>query len=164
MSNKSESQFKDISLNMFGKAVGDYLHSEADIVLASHPVKDIPTVFEIDEDKSSNKQIRANIRFIFDCGLIWGLAIWSLRDEEYKELDTAEAQALAHANVKVFLKEALKYVSKHDYELPAIYNDHNTYINFEHDARKEGEQSPFNKGVNFLEAFIVHTYDAKFSE
>lgn len=157
-------KFKDLSLNAFGKSVADYLHSGADIVLASHPVKDIPTTLEINEDKSSYKQTRATTRFIFDCGAIWSLAAFFLRDEEYKDLDMPKAEALAFENINEFLKEGLKYVSKHDYELPKLYNNHNTIINLELDSRLGGEESPFSKGVTFSARFLKEYYGMNFEE
>lgn len=154
-------KFKDLSLNMFGRSVADYLHSAGDLVLASNPVKDIPTFIEIDEDKSSYKQIRATTRFIFDCGVIWGLAYLSLRDEEYKELDESKSVEHTEENINKFLEGGLNYVSNHDYELPEIYNNHNTIIDLELAARLDKE-SPFNKGATFSGLFLKEYYNVKY--
>jgi len=157
-------KFKEISLNTFGRGVADYLHSSGETVLVFNRVEGIPLVHEIEDDHSSYKQVRATTRFIFDCGAIWGMAYIFLRDEEYKDLDASEAEPKAEKFVNKFIKEGLKYVSRHDYELPKIYSEHQTIINFALDARVGGEDAPFRKGIIFAQVFLEEFYKVKFND
>jgi hypothetical protein len=158
------SKFKSKSLNTFGKSVADYMHSAADLVLINNPVEGIPSVHELKEDNSSYKTILATTRFIFDCGAIWGMAYVFLRDEEYTDLSQAAAEAKVDKFINNFIKEGLKYVSRHDYDLPKIYRNHKTIINYELDARVGGPGSPFNKGVTFSGIFLKEFYNINFSD
>ena len=157
-------KFKEISLNTFGKGVADYLHSSGEIILISNRVEGIPLVHEIEDDHSSYKQVRATTRFIFDCGAIWGMAYVFLRDEEYKNASDSEAVIKTEKSINKFIKEGLKYVSRHDYDLPKIYSEHKTIINFELDSRLGGKDSPFNKGVTFAGVFLKEFYKIKFND
>ena len=155
------SSFKSDSLNSFGKCVADYLHSSGEIVLIRNPINGIPLTHEIEEDNSSHKQIKAMTRFMFDCGAIWSMAYVCLRDEEYKNLNEAEAVVKTEKEISKFIKQGLKHVSKYDYDLPKIYQNHKTIIDFEVDARVGGEGSPFNKGVGFGGLFLKEFYKMK---
>lgn len=154
-------KFKETSLNTFGKAVADYLHSSGELVLIKNPVDGIPLVHEIEDDNSSYKQVRATTRLMFDCGVIWSLAYVILRDEEYKNLEESKALLKTEKSINQFLKEGLKYVSKHDYVLPKIYN-HQTIINFELDSRTGDSNIPFNKGTGFSGTFLEDFYNVRF--
>jgi hypothetical protein len=154
-------KFKEISLNTFGRGVADYLHSSGELILISNRVEGIPLVHEIEDDHSSYKQVRATTRFIFDCGAIWGMAYVFLRDEEYKNASDSEAVIKTEKSINKFIKEGLKYVSRHDYDLPKIYSEHKTIINFELDSRLGGKDSPFNKGVGFSGVFLKEYYKIK---
>jgi len=149
--------FESISLNSLGREIADYLDKAGESVLAFNAVDGIPSVSEIEEDNSSYKQVRATTRFIFDCGVIWGMAYVTLRDEEYKSLSESEAVKQTEKNIDKFIKEGMKYVSKHDYKLPKLYN-HKTVINYESDSRVGGADSPFNKGVTFAGVFLKEFY------
>ena len=129
--------------------------------MSLHPVEGIPRVHEIEDDKSSYGKIRATTRFIFDCGVIWGLAYMTLRDEEYTNLSESAATKKTEKSINRFLKEGLKTVSKHDYNLPKIYSKHQTIIDFETDARVGGKESPFIKGVSFSGVFLKEFYQVK---
>ena len=152
------SKFKSTTLNTFGKSVADYLHSAGDLVLVSNPVDGISSVLDIEDDKSSYKQIRATTRFIFDCGAIWGMAYIFLRDTEYKDLGQSQAEQKTEKFINQFIKEGLKYVAKHDYQLPKVYKNPKTIINYELDSRAGGVDSPFNKGVTFTSIFLKKFY------
>ena len=149
--------FESISLNSLGREIADYLDKAGESVLAFNAVDGIPSVSEIEEDNSSYKQVRATTRFIFDCGVIWGMAYVTLRDEEYKSLSESEAVKQTEKNIDKFIKEGMKYVSKHDYKLPKLYN-HKIVINYEIDSRVGGADSPFNKGVTFAGVFLKEFY------
>lgn len=155
-------KFSDKSLNTFGRGVADYLDRAGEAVLAFNPVDGIPSVRDLEQDNSSYKQVLATTRFIFDCGVIWALAYVFLRDEEYKDLGESKAVAKTEENIDRFIKEGLKYVSKHDYDLPKVYNNHKTILNYELDSRTGGENSPFNKGASFAGVFLKEYYKAKF--
>lgn len=154
--------FKDSSLNTFGKGVADYLHSAGEIVLLSNPVDGVPQVSDIEGDNSSNKGLLASTRFIFDCGVIWGMAYVFLRDEEYKKYNESKAIFKTEKNISKFIKQGLKYVSKHDYDLPKIYKNYKTIINLEMDGRLGGQKNPFNKGVSFSGVFLKEYYQISF--
>ena len=94
------SKFKATSLQSFGKTVADYLHSSGEACLIANPVEDIPLKHEI-----SNKNSES--RFIFDLGVMYGLAYINLRDQEQKELKY----------LNEFIKEGLTYVSKYGFNL-----------------------------------------------
>lgn len=158
------SSFKEISLNTFGRGVADYLHSSGELILISNRVEGIPLTHEIEDDHSSYKQVRATTRFVFDCGAIWGMAYLFLRDEEYKNLNESESTIKTEKFIDKFIKEGLKYVSKHDYVLPKVYNNHKTIINLEIDSRVGGADSPFNKGVSFAGVFLREFYGIKFND
>lgn len=149
--------FKSLSLNTLGKSIADYLDTAGEAVLTFNPVEGIPSVSDISEDNSSYKQVRATTRFIFDCGVIWGMAYVTLRDEEYKDLNESKADSNADKNINKFLKEGMRYVSKHNYKLPKPYN-YKTIINYEIDSRAGGEDSPFYKGVKFAGVFMREFY------
>ena len=155
-------KFGSNSLNTLGKGVADYLHSSGEIVLLSNRVEGIPMVAEIENDHSSYKQVRATTRFIFDCGVIWGMAYLFLRDEEYKELDEQKAEQKATESINEFIKEVLKYVGKYEYDLPKEYN-HKIIINQELESRVGGEDSPFKKGLIFAGTFLKEFYKIEFS-
>ena len=155
-------KFKETSLNAFGKGVADYLHSSGEIVLISNPVEDIPLINELEEGNSSDKQVKATTRFVFDCGVIYGLAFMFLRDEEYKNLNESIAIEKAKKSMDKFIEEGLKYVSNHDYDLPEIYQNHKTIINFGLDPSLGGEDSSFNKGVRFSAVFVEEFYKVNF--
>ena len=158
------SKFKSKSLDTFGRSVADYLHSAGDLVMVQNPVNGISSVLDIEDDNSSYKKIRATTRFIFDCGAIWGMAYMILRDEELGDLNQAAAEAKVDKSINTFIKEGLKYVSRHDYDLPKIYRNHKTIINYELDSRVGGEDSPFNKGVSFSALFFKEFYKIKFTD
>ena len=61
--------FKSLSLNTFGKSVADYLDTAGEAVFTFNPVEGIPSVSDISEDNSSYKQVKAQTRLMFDCGL-----------------------------------------------------------------------------------------------
>ena len=157
-------KFKEKGLNAFGRGVADYLHSAGELILISNRVEGIPLVHEIEDDHSSYKQVRATTRFIFDCGAIWGMAYIFLRDEEYEDLDASEAAPKAEKYIDKFIKEGLNYVSRHDYDLPKVYSEHQTIINFAHDARVGGEDAPFKKGIIFAQVFLEEYYQVKFND
>lgn len=149
--------FNSVSLNTLGRGIADYLDRAGESVLTFNPVDGIPSVSDIEDDNSSYKQVRATTRFIFDCGVIWGMAYIFLRDEEYKSLSESEAVKQTEKNIDKFIKEGMKYVSNHDYKLPKLYNQ-KTIINYEIDARVGGVDSPFNKGVTFAGVFLKEFY------
>ena len=155
------SKFNSRSLNSFGKVVADYLHSSGELVLIKNRVDEIPLVHEIEDDDSSYKQVRATSRFMFDCGVIWAIAYVVLRDEEYKGLKESKSVIKTEQSINQFIKEGLKYVSKHDYDLPKPYQNHQTIIDFELDSRAGGKNSPFNKGVGFSGVFLEEFYNLK---
>ena len=156
--------FKEISLNTFGRGVADYLHSSGELILISNRVEGIPLTHEIEDDHSSYKQVRATTRFVFDCGVIWGMAYLFLRDEEYKNLNESESTIKTEKFIDKFIKEGLNYVSKHEYDLPKVYSNHKTIIDLELDSRVGGVDSPFNKGVTFAGVFLKEFYQIKFNE
>lgn len=149
--------FESLSLDTLGRGIADYLDRAGESVLAFNSVDGIPSVSDIEEDNSSYKQVKAATRFVFDCGVIWGMAYIFLRDEEYKSLSEAEAVKQTEKNIDKFIKEGMKYVSNHDYELPNFYN-HKTIIKHAIDAEVGGEDSPFSKGVTFAMVFIQEFY------
>ncbi len=149
--------FKSLSLNTLGKSIADYLDTAGEAVLTFNPVEGIPSVSDISEDNSSYKQVKAQTRLMFDCGVIWSMAYVTLRDEEYKNLSEAKAIAKTDKNLNKFLKEGMKYVSKHDYKLPKVYT-FKAIINYEIDARSGTHDSPFNKGVEFAGTFLREFY------
>ena len=149
--------FNSVSLNTLGRGIADYLDRAGESVLTFNPVDGIPSVSDIEDDNSSYKQVRATTRFIFDCGVIWGMAYLFLRDEEYKSLSETEAVKKTEKNIDKFIKEGMKYVSNHDYKLPKPYNQ-KTIISYEIDSRAGGVDSPFNKGVTFAGVFLQEFY------
>ena len=149
--------FKALSLNTFGKSVADYLDTAGEAVLTFNPIEGIPSVSDISEDNSSYKQVKAQTRLIFDCGVIWSIAYVTLRDEEYKDLSESKATSKTEKNLNKFLKEGLKYVSKHNYKLPKVYN-FNNITGYEIDAKSGTDDSPFNKGVSFAGTFLREYY------
>ena len=156
--------FKDKSLNSFGRAVADYLDRAGEAVLISNPVEGIPYVSDIEEDNSSYKQMLATTRLLFDYGVIWAIAYQFLRDEEYQNLNESAAIKKTNRHLSKFLKQGLKFVHKHDYDLPKIYSNHKLILNHASDAENSGEKSPFIKGTTFSRVFLGEFYGIKFND
>ena len=156
-----KNKFQTKHLNMFGKFVADYLHSSGEIVLSVHPVEGIPSIAEIEKDNSSYKQVRATTRYIFDLGVIYGLAYIMLRDQEYANFQKEDAETKTEKNLSSFLKEGLTRVSKYDYELPEVYSNNEVILKYEMDSRNGGDESPFRKGAIFSHFFLTDFYKLK---
>jgi|TARA_B100001093_G_scaffold482147_1_gene513512 hypothetical protein len=136
------SKFKATSLQSFGKTVADYLHSSGEACLIANPVEDIPLKHEI-----SNKNSES--RFIFDLGVMYGLAYINLRDQEQKELKY----------LNEFIKEGLTYVSKYGFNLE--HGPKETFkllVNIGSGLDDYEDDYPFSKGVVFAGVFLERFY------
>lgn len=136
------SKFKKTSLQSLGKTIADYFHSAGEACLIANPVENIPLKHQINNENSES-------RFIFDLGVMYGLAYINLRDQEQKDLKYFND----------FLKEGLTYVSKYGFNLEHGPKDtFKLLINIGSGLDDYEDDYPFSKGVVFAGVFLEKYY------